>query len=108
MSYVEFYQDVIICPAAYPQPLDSNHHLKVVVVVVTFVGKWVTASVIRLIHKKSSRSTMRTTKCGLIKRFSPAAYLRCEQGSNRYSRLQAYYKGFDPALTYYNYLNQKL
>jgi hypothetical protein len=72
------------------------------------VGKWLTASVIQLIHKKSSRSTMRTTKCGLIKRFSPAAYLMREQGSNRYSRLQAYYKGFDPKLTYYKYLNQKL
>jgi len=39
---------------------------------------------------------MRTTKCGLIKRFSPAACFNCEQGSNRYSRLRAYYEGFDP------------
>jgi hypothetical protein len=26
--------------------------------------------------------------------------LNREQGSNRYSRLRAYYKGFDPKLTY--------
>jgi hypothetical protein len=93
-------RDELYISFIFVQPLDSNHHFKVIVVVVTFVGKWVTASVIQLIHKKSSRSTMRTTKCGLIKRFSPAAYLNREQGSDRYLRLRAYYKGFDPELTY--------
>jgi hypothetical protein len=35
------------------QPLDLNQHL-VITIIVTFVGKWVTVSVIHLIHKKAA------------------------------------------------------
>jgi len=56
------------CPRAepnWPQPLDSNHHFKVIVVVVTFVGKWVAASVIHLIHKKAAGALCAQLSVGL-------------------------------------------
>jgi hypothetical protein len=43
----------------YRQPLDSYHQLLIVTIVVTFVGKWVTASVIQLIHKKAAGALCR-------------------------------------------------
>jgi hypothetical protein len=37
----------------YCQPLDSHHHF-ISIVVVTFVGKLATVSVVQLIHKKAA------------------------------------------------------
>jgi hypothetical protein len=60
------------------QPLDSFHNITVVVV--TFVGKWATVSVVQLIHKKAAGALCRQQSFRLIKRFSPAAHLSCEKG----------------------------
>jgi len=47
--------------------------LKIAIVIVTFVGKWITVSVIHLIHKKAAGALCRQPGWRLIKRFSPAA-----------------------------------
>jgi hypothetical protein len=91
------------------QPLDSNHHFKVLVVVVNFAGKWVTVfGYPAYPQKKAAGALCAQLSVGLSNDLVRLLALNREQGSNRYSRLRAYYKGFDPELTYYNYLNQKL
>lgn len=53
------------------QPLDLNHQL-VTIIIVTFVGKWITASVIHLIRKKAAGA--------LCRQLSVATYQTIQSG----------------------------
>ena len=53
------------------------------------------------IHKKQPVNYAHNQVCGLSGD-SVRLLLFGEKGSNRYSGFQAYYKGFDPALTIFN------
>ena len=100
---------IFIFQGSCAQPLDSKHHFKSTSSCSKFCE--VSGSPLRLStypQKKQPEHNAANQVEGLSNDLVRLLALHREQGSNRYSRLRAYYKGFDLKLTYYNYLNQKL
>src|SRR6187551_3368031 len=79
-----------------------------IVIIVTFVGKWIPFRLSIYPQKKQPEHYAANQVVGLSNDSVRLLHLSCEMGSNRYSRLRAYYKGFDPLLTCFKLLNQKL